>query len=171
MACFLLLLFSAWQFEWPYIRVRGAPVDPAFAASRWEMVHQAVAALGRGTENTLFYETTPLLYLNYSTIAFQDYVDGLPPPRAATGALITDLEEQRRRLAQADIVFAPTPDAYGEFPQLPTASSAFRAKMIDLIESTGRFGPAIRIADPLRGGAVLLYKGLHPSVSSSGRKG
>ena len=157
-ACVLLLLFSGWQFMWPYTRVYGAPADPVFAASRWDMLHRAVTALGLHTESTIFLETTPLLYLNYSTVAFQDYVEGRLPPRADTSALITDLEEQRRKLATADIVFAPTPDTDDMFAQLPTASSAFRAKVIELIESTGRFGSPIRIADPLRGGAVLFYK-------------
>jgi hypothetical protein len=158
--CVALLLFSAWQFMWPYTRAQGAPADPAFAASRWDMLHKAVAALGEGSEATVFYETTPLLYLNYSTVAFQDYVDGRVPPRSDTGALIVDLQQQRQKLATADIVFAPAPDAVGVFPNLPTAPRAFRAEVIKLIESTGRFGPAIHIADPLRGGSVLLYKAL-----------
>ncbi|HEX4569436.1 MAG TPA: hypothetical protein VH184_03340 [Dongiaceae bacterium] len=158
--CIALLLFSAWQFMWPYTRARGAPADPVLAASRWGMLHKAVSALGEGTEATIFYETTPLLYLNYSTVAFQDYVEGRIPPSPATGALIVDLEQQRKNLATADIVFAPAPNAAGAFPSLPTAPSAFRAEMIKLIESTGRFGPAIRIADPLGGGPVLFYMAL-----------
>jgi hypothetical protein len=161
--CIALLMFSAWQFMWPYTRDHGAPADPAFAASRWDILHKAVAALGEGTETTVLYETTPLLYLNYSTLAFQDYVEGRIPPRPATGALIVDLEQQRQRLATADIVSVPTPDAEDVFDMLPTQSSAFRAEMIKLIESTGRFGPAIRIADPQRGGAVLFYKALPSS--------
>ena len=140
--CAFLVCFSAWQFMWPFTRDHGV-VGSAYAASRWSMVHQAIDAVGTTVTGKIFYQTTPMVYLNYSTIAFQYYQRGLSPPTAEDADRISDLNVHRRRIATADIVFAVTPDASEVFSQLPTATSQFREQIIKLIEESGQFAPAI----------------------------
>jgi hypothetical protein len=156
-ACVALVLFSAWQFMWPFTRAHGV-VDPAFAATRVKMLQEIVDVLGRDANGKLLYETTPLVYLNYSSIAFQNYTEGSTPPAGDLGMLIVDPEAQRQRIAAADFIFAVTPEAVDVFPHLPTASAEMRAETIKLIEASGRFEPPIRVADPLHRGDVLIYE-------------
>ena len=65
----------------------------------------------------------------------------------------------------ADFVFALTPDFKQVLPTLPTSSPEFRSSLIKTIEDSGLFHPAVRIPDPVFGGAALIYKAL-PSFGS-----
>jgi hypothetical protein len=156
-ACTLLLIFSAWQFTWTYTRDHGA-ANSEFAATRWTLLHEAINAIGNTSDRTLLYETTPLSSVNYSTIAFQDYVEGRVPPIGDLGMLLSDPEAQRQRIAAADVILAVTPEAIDVFPHLPSASKDARAETIKLIEASGRFQPPIRINDTFRGDDFLIYK-------------
>jgi hypothetical protein len=155
--CVLLLLFSAWQFAWPYVRDHGA-ANPVFAASRWKMLHEIVDAIGDKETGGIFYNTTPVLYLNDYTIAFQQYAEGRLPLASDVGSFTIDPQEQLEKISRAELILAPTPETIDIFPQLPAASKENRAETIKLIEATGLFQPPIRFVDPLRRDDVLLYK-------------
>jgi hypothetical protein len=148
----LLVIFSAWQFSWPTPATNSAYVD-----SRWSMVRQALEAVGHDTTGKIFLLTTSGLYLNHSILAFEYYRAGQTPPVSDNTQSVGDMQEQRRRIELADIVFALTPDFTEVFPHLPTASPEFRAELIKAIEESGHFEHPHRISDPISGGAALIY--------------
>lgn len=153
MLCCALLVFSAMQFSWP------TPAVPTeYAKSRWAMVQQALDAIGQNVSGKTFLLTTSGLYLNYSILAFEYYRKGLLPPGSDNTQTVSDLEEQRRRIALADIVFALTPEFSEVFPHLPTASREMREQIIEAIENSHRFKLKSKISDPLvEGAAALIY--------------
>jgi|GEM_PF-5335387 len=151
--CMALIGFSAVQFSWP-----STAVPARYAESRWSMVRQALDAIGPNASDKRFLLTTSAVYLNYSILAFEYYRLGLSPPDSDNTQLVGDLEEQRRRIGAADIVFALTPDFTEVFPHLPTASPEFRAQLIKTIEEDGHhFKLKSRIPDPFSKGAALIY--------------
>jgi hypothetical protein len=154
--CLVLVVFSAWQFEWPFTRSHFV-VRAEYAASRWAMLRQAFESIGENAIGKVFLLTTSSIYLNYNTLAFEYFVRGLTPPVGVDVQLNGDLEDHRRKINAADIVFALTPEFTEVVPHLPTASSGFRAQVIKLIENSGQFNPPTRIPDPISGGAALIY--------------
>lgn len=147
-----LVAFSAWQFAWPSEAIKSDYVE-----SRWSMLHQAKDAMGHDVSGKRFLLTTSAVYLNYSVLAYEYYREGLVPPLSDNTQEVSDLEEQRRRINAADIVFAVTPDFTEIFPHLPTASSEMRTQIIKIIEDSHRFTLKKRIPDPIGGGAALIY--------------
>jgi hypothetical protein len=155
--CLLLMLFSAWQFAWPYVRDHGV-ANPVFAAARWKMLHEVVDTIGDNEPGGILYNTTPVIYLNDYTVAFQQYVEGRLPMASDTGSFTVDPQEQRQKIARAAIILTPTPETIDIFPQLPAASRENRTETIRLIEESGLFQPPIRIVDPIGRDDMLLYK-------------
>jgi hypothetical protein len=155
--CIAVAVLSAAQFQWPYTRLRGA-ADAHYAETRWDMVREAFSAIGPDTSGKTILLTTSGFFLNPSVLEFEYYKRGLAPPVTVDIQRRADVAEHKRNIEQADIVFTVTPDFKEVFPSLPTATPEFRAKDIELVEASGLFGPAIRIEDPVNGGAILIYK-------------
>jgi hypothetical protein len=163
----LLTVFSFWQFQWPYA---GEPVDSDFARSRWEIVDKAFQAIKSDAVGKVFMLTTSAVYINPSVLELEFHKQGLWPPTLDDVQRIGDLAEHRRRMAQADIIFALTPDFKDVFPQLPTSTPEFRADLIKTIDGSGLFQAPVYIPDPIRGGSVVIYRALPSFGAFSGVK-
>jgi hypothetical protein len=156
-ACIGIATASLLQFQWPYARAR-APVDAAYAASRWEMLRQTFDATGPNVGGKSMLLTTSAVFVNPTVLQFEYYRRGLTPPNTSSVQELGNLAAHRKYIESSDIIFALTPDFQEYFSHLPTASPKFRAREIKLIEDSGLFDPAVRIPDPIKGGAVLIYK-------------
>jgi hypothetical protein len=155
--CISIATASLIQFQWPYARV-STPVEAAYAASRWEMLRQTFEATGPNASGKSMLLTTSAVFVNPTALQFEYYRRGLTPPNTSSVQELGNLAEHRKYVESSDIIFALTPDFKEYFAHLPTASPKFRAREIKLIEESGLFDPAIRIPDPIKGGAVLIYK-------------
>lgn len=159
LVCAILICLSLWQFSWPFqASYNDRIVSPDYAESRWDMLRQTLRAIGNDVAGKTMFQTTSQTYLNHTVLSFEYLAEGRTPPTVEHAQVTNDLNEQRQKIAKADFVFAPTPDAKDVFAHLPTATSGFRAEIIRLTEETGQFAPPIRIPDPILGGAVLIYK-------------
>jgi hypothetical protein len=155
--CVLLAGISISQFHWRSPQPYGSP-DPLYAASRWEMVHEAYRAMDPDAFGKTILLTTSAVFLNPTILEIEYFRRGLMPPRNIEIQRSGDLREHQRYIRSADMIFAVSPDFKEVFPNLPTASPEFRASEIRLIEDSGLFYPPVRIADPIRGGEVLIYR-------------
>ena len=153
--CTTLVFFSIWQFTWPFQSSYQTIVSPEYARSRWDMLYQTLRAIGHDAAGKTVFQTTPQSYLNETVLAFEYYARGLIPPIIEQAQV--DDKELQERIATIDIVLALTPDSGEVFAHLATASSDFRAQIIQLTEASGQFALPIRVPDP-GGGALLIYK-------------
>jgi hypothetical protein len=163
--CLSLIVFSGWQWEWTFTRMHG-PLDPNFADTSQQMLHQAYASVGDHAEGKQFVVTASGNYLNYEIIAFEYLKKGRKPPPGVGMQLIGNLDQHRRAILGADLVLAFSPDISGIIPNLPTSAPQFRADLIKTIEGSGMFDPPIRIPDTLHGGEALIYRARAPGFSA-----
>ena len=96
-------------------------VSPQYAQSRWDMLGQTLKAVGDEVATKTVFQTTQT-YLNESVITFGYLASGRAPLMFET-AQESNPQLQSKRIANADFVLAPTPDARDVFAHLPTASS------------------------------------------------
>ncbi|ARP84091.1 hypothetical protein CAL12_26930 [Bordetella genomosp. 8] len=155
--CVLLAGLSISQFHWRAPQPYGNP-DPLYGASRWEMVHEAFQAMDHNAVGKTILLTTSAVFVNPTILEIEYFRRGLMPPRNIEIQRSGDLREHESYIRRADMVFAVSPDFKEIFPNLPTASPEFRASEIRLIEASGLFYPPVRIADPIGGGEVLIYR-------------
>ncbi|MHC1728001.1 MAG: hypothetical protein AB9866_18695 [Syntrophobacteraceae bacterium] len=155
--CTVLVLFSAWQWEWNFPRLIRMPFTAERAEGYRSMVSQAYAAMAKPSPGAQILQTISAGYINCSNISFEFLKRGMKPPDIVDIQGNTDLNAHRRAIMNADFVFALSPDMGNVMPNLPTASPEFRSEIIKIIEESGRFLDPVRISCPDKGEA-LIYK-------------
>jgi hypothetical protein len=155
--CGLVAIVSVFQFQWPTARPYGSK-DPTYAATRWDMVHQAYAAMDHDAVGKTILLTTSAVFLNPTILELEYFRHGLMPPRNIEIQRRADVDELHDYISRVDMVFAVSPEFKEIFPNLPTSTPEFRAKVIQAAEESHFFLPATRVPDPIGGGAILIYQ-------------